>query len=190
MVKTKLSALLLIIAIVSVLMFSGCAENDSKASGSENNVSLSSEYNADDKAVDVVLMNNTENSAVTFIKTCRIYKKDGDKEINITPAYAAYGTATMLLPDSGINSAEISFPVYNTASDDGSININEAKEKASLESGQYVVAMDVDVYENPNYKYLPDSVKAEPLPENPEGKYIDSDSPYKTITVKSEFKVA
>lgn len=169
---TKLLSIIISILIIAMPIMSGCDTDNKKTEetivctdstettapappAEASKISLGEAYyNAEEKKIETKLHNDSGTAAITYTGMFSLYKSKGDEEINITPSYGAYGTASVLLPDEESpgdlsNFVELEFPIYNTAGEN--ISYSEEFEKASLEEGNYILEMEVELYENPEY---------------------------------------
>lgn len=170
--QTKILSLIFSALIITMPIMSGCdtdnkiteetivcteaTESTAPAPPAEaSKISLGEAYyNAEEKKIETKLYNDSGTAAITYTGMFSLYKSKGDEEINITPSYGSYGTASVILPDEESpgdlsNFVELEFPIYNTAGEN--ISYSEEFEKASLEKGNYILEMEVELYENPEY---------------------------------------
>ena len=178
--KLKLitSGLLCIAALSSLC---ACSSNDTA------NINFSAQYNAEDKQINTVLTNDTGDEVVLYNKIYKLYKKDGNEWTNITFEHADFGTSKQLFPEKDINSTEISFSAYNTAGEN--LDLSKENENGGLESGDYKITVDVEVYDNSDFSVLSESEDTTFPTNNPEGKVLKSDAKGETKTLTAEFTV-
>ena len=178
--KLKLitSGLLCIAALSSLC---ACSSNDTA------NINFSAQYNAEDKQINTVLTNDTGDEVVLYNKIYKLYKKDGNEWTNITFEHADFGTSRQLFPEKDINSTELTFSAYNTAGEN--LDLSKEIENGGLESGDYKITVDVEVYDNSDFSVLSESEDTTFPTNNPEGKVLKSDAKGETKTLTAEFTV-
>ena len=178
--KLKLitSGLLCIAALSSLC---ACSSNDTA------NINFSAQYNAEDKQINTVLTNDTGDEVVLYNKIYKLYKKDGNEWTNITFEHADFGTSRQLFPEKDINSTELTFSAYNTAGEN--LDLSKEIENGGLESGDYKITVDVEVYDNSDFSVLSESEDTTFPTNNPEGKVLKSDAKRETKTLTAEFTV-
>ncbi len=183
--KLKLIALGLL-CTTALSSLCGCSSNN--AENIENaNINFSAQYNNADKKINTVLTNKTDDEVVLYNRIYKLYKKDGNEWTNITFEYADYAVANYLFPEKDINSTELIFSAYNTAGED--LDLTKEIENGGLESGDYKITIDVDVYDNSDFSILPEDEDTTFPTNNPDGKYLKEDAQGESKTLTAEFKV-
>ncbi len=180
--KLKLITLGLVCTLGVSTLYGCSAENSTNA-----NINFSAQYNTEDKQINTVLTNDTGDEVLLYNKIYKLYKKDGNEWTNITFEHADYGTSRQLFPEKDINSTELSFSAYNTAGEN--LDLTKEIENGGLESGEYKITVDVDIYDNSDFTVISKDDDTTFPENNPEGKVLKSDAECETKTLTAEFTV-
>ena len=183
--KRKLITLGLMCTMCASLLC-GCA-NENSTNAENANINFTAQYNAEDKQINTVLTNKTGDEVILYNKIYKLYKKDGNEWTNITFEHADYGTSKQLFPEKDINSTEMSFSAYNTAGEN--LDLTKEIENGGLESGEYKITVDIDIYDNSDFTVLSESEDTTFPTNNPEGKVLKTDAKGETKTLTAEFTV-
>lgn len=195
--KTRILVLLSALAVSSAL--AGCsasAINVDENNYNNDKITLTDiVYDSDSKSLDYTLTNGTDDKLVDYTSNHRIYKIENGNQVCVTPSYTSYGTSTRLYPESFVKSAKeyansesakssdtLSCLTYKAEGD----NYNQEYEfdNSALQSGEYKLVVDVDVYD---YKAENNKVI------DGEEKYLladfDYDYPHTTLTLEKTFTI-
>lgn len=195
--KIKILALLSAIALSSAL--AGCSANaiNIDKNNSQEKITLTDiVYDSNSKSLGYTLTNGTEDKLVDYTSAHKIYKIENGDEICVTPSYTTYGTSLRLYPEGFVNASKEYSNSENIKSSDvlscltykseGDNYDQEYEfENSALQSGEYKLVVDVDVYD-----YVEDNNKV--LGDDGE-KYLfadfDYDYPHTTLTLEGTFTI-
>lgn len=193
--KTKILALISALAISSALV--GCSASAINYTDDNDKITLTDiVYNSESKSLDYTLTNGTDDKLVDYTSRHSIYKIENGNEVCVTPSYTSYGTSTRLYPESFVKSAkEYANSESSKSSDTLGCLTYKAEgdnydqeyefENSALQSGDYKLVVDVDVYDykEENNKVIGDD----------EEKYLitdfDYDYPHTTLTLEGSFTI-
>lgn len=195
--KTRILALLSAVAVASAL--AGCsasAINIDENNYNNDKITLTDiVYDSESKSLDYTLTNNTNNKLVDYTSQHSIYKIENGAETCVTPSYTTYGTSSRLYPESFVETAKeyandgfkssdtLSCLTYKAEGDN--YNQEYEFENSALQSGEYKLVVNVDVYDyaEENNKIIDDDGE----------KYLfadfDYDYPHKTLTLEGKFTI-
>ena len=196
--KTKILALLSAFAVASAL--AGCsasALNSNKDNNSDNDKITLTDivYDNESKSLEYTLTNGTDDKLVDYTSEHKIYKIENDVETCVTPSYTTYGTSTRLYPESFVkaakeyanddikNSDTLSCLTYKAEGDN--YNQNYEFEHSALQSGEYKLVVNVDVYDydKENNKIIGDDEEQYLLAD------FDYDYPHTTLKLEGTFTI-
>ena len=189
--KAKFIALALI-CTSSISVFAGCSESDivsTPKTTDRTDITFVANYDNENKDINTTLTNDTEDEIILYKTEYQLYKKlEEDKWKIIKFDYESAGEANYLFTDEGLNSADIDFSAYNTASE----NMNPDKEfkNGGLEAGEYKITMTFDVYPESEASTIPHKENETISVDNPDGKYLNAaKAKHEEVTVGADFTV-
>lgn len=159
-------------------------------------ITLTTSYNSEDKKLDYTITNGTDDIFISFGSSAhKIYLIENGRETNVTPAYLDYCTGLNLYPQTFADkyrndemtlnsSVSLSCLTYKgvITNEENIEDLPYDLKDTALPSGEYKLAVDVDVY---NYDCMGEI--------NHDGKIIGAvpnDDPLKTITLESNFTIS
>lgn len=196
--NTRILALLSALAVASALAGCSASALDSEKRNSNNDKITLTDiiYDSESKSLEYTLTNDTENKLVDYTSEHKIYKIENGDEICVTPSYTSYGTSTRLYPESFVKTAKeysnskdikisdtLSCLTYKSEGN----NYNQEYEfkNSALQSGEYKLVVNVDVYDyiEENNKIIGDGEESILLAD------FDYDYPHTTQTLEGTFTI-
>lgn len=197
--KTRILALFSALAAASALAGCSASALDSEKDNNSDNDKITLTditYDSENKSLDYTLTNGTEDKLVDYTAEHKIYKIENGNDVCVTPSYTSYGTSSRLYPESFVKAAkEYSNPENFKSADTLSCLTYKAEgdnydqeyefENSALQSGEYKLVVDVDVYDyvEENNKIIGDGEESILLAD------FNYDYPHSTLTLECTFTI-
>lgn len=197
--KTRILALLSAVAVASSLAGCSASALDSEKGNSNNDKITLTDivYDNESKSLEYTITNGTDDKLVDYTSEHKIYKIENGNEVCVTPSYASYGTSTRLYPENFVKTAKeysnsedikisdtLSCLTYKSEGDN--YNQEYEFENSALQSGEYKLVVNVDVYDyiEENNKVIGDGEEKILFAD------FDYDYPHTTLTLEGTFTIA
>lgn len=196
--KTRILALLSAVAVASSLAGCSASALDSEKRNSNNDKITLTDivYDNESKSLEYTITNGTDDKLVDYTSEHKIYQIENGNEVCVTPSYASYGTSTRLYPENFVKTAKeysnsedikisdtLSCLTYKSEGDN--YNQEYEFENSALQSGEYKLVVNVDVYDyiEENNKVIVDGEEKILFAD------FDYDYPHTTQTIEGRFTI-